>query len=356
MLGHQLVPHGARNFVLKFRTCTMKNAIVTIAVGLLALVIGLFVGRITGNNQKEIAKPISKNRSEISETRMKGGYKFVNPLLECDQSEPILRNSVKELERELKSFISKTVGSSEVEHVSVYYRDLNNGPWMGIESNQPFSPASLLKVPVMIAALKKAESDKGLLNRTFKFDASVPLDMVDPNILDEQIYFGKSYTYKNLIERMIVNSDNNAKNMLVSIVGDDDIFEVWTDLGVPVPTDQTPEDFLSVKDYSSFFRILYNATYLSRSMSELALEILSNTRFDSGLSAGVPSSLLLCNKFGERGFADSNVKQLHDCGIVYVENAPYLICVMTRGKDWQTQADLIAEISRLVYEAHLDVK
>jgi len=334
----------------------MKNMVVIGATVLLSLALGIFIGRMTTDGQEEAQKPRAQGRSEISETRVKGTYKFVNPLLECDQAEPTLRASVKGLEKELKAYISKAVSAHEVEIISVYYRDLNNGPWIGIGSNQPFSPASLLKVPVMIAALKKVESDKGLLNRTFKFDASVPLDMVDPNILDEQIKFGSSYTYRNLIERMIVNSDNKAKNMLVSIVGDDDIFKVWTDLGVPVPTDQTAEDFLTVRDYSSFFRILFNATYLSRDMSELALEILSGTRFDSGLSAGIPPQVVMSNKFGERGFADSNLKQLHDCGIVYSGKSPYLICVMTRGTDWQTQAGIIADISRMVYEAHIDVR
>lgn len=334
----------------------MKNIILTVAFSLLALALGVVIGRMTSDGQEEVQKPQAQKRSDISETRVKGSYKFVNPLLECDQAEPTLRASVKGLEQELKSYIAKSVSASEVEMVAVYYRDLNNGSWIGIGSSQPFSPASLLKVPVMIAALKKAEGDKGLLSRKFKFDASVPMDFVDPNILDEQIRFGSSYTYRELIERMIVNSDNNAKNMLVGIVGDDDIFKVWSDLGVPIPTDQSAEDFLTVKDYSSFFRILFNATYLSRDMSELALEILSSTRFDSGLSAGIPAGVVMSNKFGERGFADSNIKQLHDCGIVYSDKSPYLICVMTRGTDWQMQAGIIAEISRMVYAAHTDVR
>ncbi|MCF8257400.1 MAG: class A beta-lactamase-related serine hydrolase [Flavobacteriales bacterium] len=333
----------------------MRNYVVPAVIGLSALAIGFCVGRFTCD-EHGMRKPLASIRSEVSETRVKGNFHFINPLLECDQSTPVLRANVKELEKELVSFINNSTATADIEHVSLYYRDLNNGPWIGIGTNKPFSPASLLKVPVMIAALKQAERDLALLNRSFKFDSSVPVDMVDPNILDEQIKFGGSYTFKSLIERMIINSDNNAKNMIVHILGDDAIFGVWNDLGVPVPTDRTPEDFLTVRDYSSFFRVLFNATYLSREMSEMGLEILSRTKFDSGLSAGIPNEVQMSNKFGERGFADSNVKQLHDCGIVYSGKSPYLICVMTRGTDWQKQADLIAEISRMVYQAHTDVK
>lgn len=291
-------------------------------------------------------------RSELSETRVSGSFKFISPLLECDNSLPGGRTSIKNMEVKLKAYVATVNNTDKVEHISVYYRDLNNGPWMGIDIAHPFSPASLLKVPVMIAALKKAESDRSLLHRKFKFDASVPADFVDPNILDEVIKFGNSYAYVDLIQRMVVNSDNNAKNLLVGVLGDDAIFNVWRDLGVAVPDANATEDFLTVREYSSFFRILYNATYLNKDMSELALEILSRSRFDYGLQAGLPAGIVLSNKFGERGFADSNKKQLHDCGIVYAGNSPYLLCVMTKGTDWDTQAEIIGEISHLVYVAH----
>lgn len=333
----------------------MNSKLLTPVIAVVAFILGLLVAHFIPGGEKA-AVPEEQQQpkgAEMIETRLKGGFRFISPLLECDNSAAFMRPSIRQLEAELKTYVTNTLKDDDITDVSVYYRDLNNGPWMGIGINKPFSPASLLKVPVMIAALHLAERDKGLLQRRFKFDASVPFDGVDPNILDEQIQFGKSYTYLDLIERMIVNSDNNAKNLLVNIIGDDDVFTVWDDLGIPVPTAETPEDFLTVRDYSSFFRILYNATYLSKEMSELGLDILSRTRFDVGLESGLPDKVMLSNKFGERGFAESNLKQLHDCGIVYADDAPYLICVMTRGYDWQQQADIIAEVSRRVYEAHV---
>lgn len=106
----------------------MKNIILTVAFSLLALALGVVIGRMTSDGQEEVQKPQAQKRSDISETRVKGSYKFVNPLLECDQAEPTLRASVKGLEQELKSYIAKSVSASEVEMVAVYYRDLNNGP------------------------------------------------------------------------------------------------------------------------------------------------------------------------------------------------------------------------------------
>jgi hypothetical protein len=203
---------------------------------------------------------------------------------------------------------------------------------------------------VLIAALKKVENDPGLLYREFEFDSTVLVDSTAPAFPDDQIAFGESYTYRDLMERMIIFSDNNAQNLLLNIIGEEGFFEIWRDFGVDVPTANTPDDFLTVREYAAFFRILYNGTYLSHEMSEYALEILSRSRFDLGLQQGIPSRVTLSSKFGERYFFGTEIKQLHDCGIVYAERAPYLMCVMTRGRDWDTQLDIITQLSRMVYE------
>ncbi|MDO8560151.1 MAG: serine hydrolase [bacterium] len=57
---------------------------------------------------------------------------------------------------------------------------------------------------------------------------------------------------------------------------------------------------MSVKDYASFFRILYNASYLNREQSERALGLMTKTRFRDGIIAGVPAGRPVAHKFGER--------------------------------------------------------
>jgi beta-lactamase class A len=332
----------------------MERSRIVLSVALVALALsgGFVVGRFSVHPAAE-ERPQLFEKPGMSETRVKGEFRYINPLLECDQMKPLLRPEIRTLEAELEVYVREAKSRLSISHVSYYYRDLNNGVWIGSELGKAFAPASLLKVPILIAALKVVESNPGLLEKKFSYDSSVYQDHIDPNLPDEQIVFGKSYTLRDLMERMIINSDNTAKNMIMGIIGDDKLMEVWKDLGVPEPAANSPEDFITVKDYSSFFRILYNATYLNRELSEMALEILSRTRFDVGLAKGVPNGVELSNKFGERGFSDSNIKQLHDCGIVYAQGSPYLVCVMTRGVDWQNQAELIAEISRKVYEAHM---
>jgi hypothetical protein len=90
----------------------------------------------------------------------------------------------------------------------------------------------------------------------------------------------------------------------------------------------------------------------------LALELLTKTDFDKGLVAGVPSGTLVAHKFGEKtintvgisGQINNTIHELHDCGIIYIPNDPYFLCVMTKGNDFETLASVIKDISGIVWK------
>ena len=211
-----------------------------------------------------------------------------------------------------------------------------------------YSPASLLKLPVMMAYFKKVESDPELLKKKVKYLGKEVLlgQSIKP---DRQIEKGKEYTVEDLIFRMMIYSDNAALTLLEENIEPILIDKVTLDLGVETATEKSPDDFMSVKGYAGLFRILYNASYIEKSYSEKALDILSHTEFDKGLVAGIPKGVTIAHKFGEREIGN-NIKQLHDCGIVY-HTRPYLLCVMTRGKDLNVLANIISQISKLTYDS-----
>jgi beta-lactamase class A len=64
--------------------------------------------------------------------------------------------------------------------------------------------------------------------------------------------------------------------------------------------------------------------------------------------AGVPAGISVANKFGERELADGT-RQLHDCGIVYHPERPYVLCVMTKGASFEQLSRTVADVSQLVY-------
>jgi beta-lactamase class A len=317
---------------------------------ILGVTIGYFLGYLTTNTPKTHIVQEVKSKPNYSEIRA-GGYQFTNPLLDCDNFNSSLQKNYVDLQNKLTDYINSVLNNGTANHVSVYFRSLNDGPWIGINENDNYSPASLLKVPILIAVLKKAESNNAILKKKILYNKTIE-DNVSPNIVDKKsIILGNSYTVDELLEYMIIHSDNNAKALLLGLIGDEFLTSVMLDLGVNLKTRDLTIDFISVKEYSSFYRILYNSSYLSRQMSEKALEILSRTEFKKGIPDKLPKNIKISHKFGERGFADSNLKQLHDCGIVYFSDSPYLLCIMTKGSDFKILATIISDISGIVYNS-----
>ena len=198
----------------------------------------------------------------------------------------------------------------------------------------------------MLAYFKEQENNPKIFSQDIIYTKEYDLygkQAIKPEIMLEQ---GKTYNVKDLIGRMVVYSDNSAQQMLMK-----NAQSFWRtpykDLGIDMPEDTQAENFMSVVDYARFFRILYNASYLNKQNSNITLGILTQTTFKDGLVAGIPPNILVAHKFGERSLGD--IKQLHDCGIVYYPSRPYLLCIMTRGTDFNNLKKVIAKISKEVY-------
>jgi beta-lactamase class A len=146
---------------------------------------------------------------------------------------------------------------------------------------------------------------------------------------------------------MLIKSDNSAVHVISRNIPEKYIDNVFLSIGVPYK-DVREEVGISVKDYATFFRVLFNSSYLNRQMSEKLLEILSRAEYKNGLVAGIKNKdITISHKFGERVTEDSS--QLHDCGIVYYPESPYLVCIMTKGNDFYKQQVAIQMLSEFVY-------
>lgn len=327
-----------------------KQAFLVFLVLGLTLFLGVSLGVLIGKNLTE--KEIFSQNIE----RHKAGFSLISPLLECNLDQTFGEKRYKTIKTKVKNLVETKVSQKEIRKISVYFRDLNSGYWFGFEENEKFTPASLLKVPVMIVALKKAEQNPDFLQEKVKVDElDATEESFSPNIKPGiSIKEGEVYSVWELIERMIINSDNSALFILQQLIREAEEYELYKDLGINLPSGKI-DDFMSVKEYASFFRVLYNASYLNKQMSERALELLVQVDFKEGLAGGVPKGILVANKFGERGYENQSIKQLHDCGIIYYPHSPYLLCVMSRGDDFNVSSQVVREISRVVYQTRLEI-
>ena len=197
-----------------------------------------------------------------------------------------------------------------------------------------------------MAYLKQEESTPGLLDKKITYHHSNL--GYGQNFVKDSLVEGQQYTNSQLLERLIVNSDNQACFILEKNIGQEKIDQVYKEFTVDVARGNKMQDFMPVTQYMQILKTLYNATYVSRKNSEYAMELLTRSDFDYGIKAGVPSEIKVANKFGEK--ADRTDFQLHDCGIVYYPGSPYMIGVMTKGKDYKKMAQTIQRISTNIFE------
>lgn len=279
-------------------------------------------------------------------------FPFINPARRCKDI-PLLPE-FEGLEDELEAWAEQRRASIPTEYLSVYFRDLQNGPWFGIHEDEFFTPASLFKVPLMMAVLKTAAAKPDLLEAWVETDAELP---VPKNDLDDtqRVVPGRRYTVEELLRLMIVHSDNAAAVLLERYVnahaGARHPYDaVFDEMGIRVAQADDKISALTVKSYASFFRYLYNASYLGKEMSDRALALLAHSEFRDGIVAGVPSDIRVSHKFGIVNIQGQDTKQFHDCGIVYHPRRPYLLCIMTRSTDISRAAEAIRYVSRRIYE------
>lgn len=286
------------------------------------------------------------------------GYSFINPLLFTITEGTNVSSEYRPLKDIISDYADRALADNDASDISIYFRSLNTSEWISINEDETFSPASMLKVVTLIAIMREAETNRSLL------ETSVALRGEDEDLVDSQVRYpvedpirsGRSYTVQTLVDHLIIDSDNVANNALINLIGKEKINKTYEDMRLPVPSINGRG--YTAEEYSHLFRALYNATYLSRSVSEKVLDLLSKTKFDHGLVAGIPEGTVISHKFGIKTVLSPNptqttpvveYRELHDCGIVYYPDSPYFLCVMTRGSDFDNLEKVIQNVSQLVW-------
>lgn len=317
----------------------------SIFLSILAFGLGYFVSK--GNG-----KPISK-KNEKAVTASTQFYPHLNPISECVREKGMNVEELTTFRPIIESRIEQFCRLHKGAVISYYFRDLNNGISIGINEKQLFSPASLMKVPILIAVLKEAETDPGILDKAIKYNER-DFTMVDEEAGIQKVD-GNLYPVNVLLEHSIVYSDNRASLMLMALIGMDKLSRVEDDLNLHVKDEYNEStNFVSVKHYAGVFRILYNAAYLNESMSEKAIQLLLKSKYEGGIRKGIPSNTLIAHKYGERDVINASGEreaiQLHHFGIVYYQSKPFILGIMTRGAVRKEDKEkLITDLAQITY-------
>jgi beta-lactamase class A len=286
-----------------------------------------------------------------NEAVCKRQYRLIDAKTECGPPPTIDKREYSALQNKLVRYIASEKSLGHINDVALYFRDLENGPTLGINQNMDFAPASLLKLPVALVFLSQAQDDPLLLDKPLSIKEPLwtfeeyfpPEKKIDPH---------EPHSIEKLLMASLQYSDNDANALLqlyLKNTGQEGaVVRIFQELGL-IPEENPEDDTITVLTYARILRGLYHSIYLEPNMSERVLTWLSHSTFAQGMVGGLPSSLTVAHKFGER-FAESGEKELHDCGIVYFPGNPYLLCVMTKGDDFDELASVIQSLSKQVYE------
>jgi beta-lactamase class A len=271
-------------------------------------------------------------------------YEFIQPLLMAN----LMTESTKlqGLRTKIEGYINEVKSNQKAEDITVYFRKMNNGEWFCVNPNQTYNPASMSKIIYILTYLKEAEYNPNALNKRVFF-AKHFSEGNQQNIQNFTLKENAYYTVKQLMDFMIQYSDNDATLLLSQNMNVGIYQQIFKDLDLPTPP-TAGEYYITALDYSKFFRVLYNASYIRPEYSEYALGLLTQSTYKDGLCAGVPANYKIAHKFGERIIGDK--AQLHEFGIIFYDGDPYMLGIMSKGSSLKQLSEILAQISRITFD------
>jgi beta-lactamase class A len=135
------------------------------------------------------------------------GSTLVNPLLDCEVDSEQAFHELLPFKDSIAARIEQLIHEGKADYVSLYFRDLANGPWMGVNESDTFSPGSLVKVPLMMSVFQLAQSDPTFLGKTYEYTGEIDNTRLQNVLPSQNLEIGKQYSVDELVRRMIVYSD-----------------------------------------------------------------------------------------------------------------------------------------------------
>lgn len=271
----------------------------------------------TIENREDVAGTSSSttNTTDSNNTKKDGDNSNTN---NSNNSSASSSNTSKqsEVEEYLKSAASGTW--------SVYAKDLtSNSDIASVNADAKMQSASVIKLFIMATA----------------YDEMAKGNMVPTEVSSD-------------IKLMITQSDNDATNRMIDRLGFDKINSYIKSNGYSntvlsrkmLASTANGDNYTSSKDAAKILENIYNHKCVSYEASEQMMTYLKAQERTGKIPAGVPSGVQTANKTGELDTVEN------DAAIVFKDNAPYVLVVMSSGlSDTAKARQNIVDISKIVY-------
>ena len=233
-------------------------------------------------------------------------------------------------------------------HVSLYYLPLEGGCAMHHNENEPLLAASVIKIPIMVEAFRRFE--EGTLSPEAVHVLKEEEKMPSCGALN-RMHAGLEVSMMDLVELMIVLSDNTATNILIDILGIENVNATMRAEGLVKSTLRRKlfdaaghaagiENHVTAREMGMLLEKMYRGTLISEAASARMIEILKNQKLNGKMPFYLkPRGIISAHKTGE----DTGIT--HDVGIVFARN-PFVMCMLSNETEVPVFERLIQEIAR----------
>ncbi|MCQ4922458.1 class A beta-lactamase-related serine hydrolase [Tissierella carlieri] len=224
--------------------------------------------------------------------------------------------------------------------IGLYANDFK-GNIIEINSDDKFETASTIKVFVLAELYKQIHENKINPHKILEYEKENYV--VGSGILRDLDY-GVEMTAKSFATLMIIISDNIATNVLIDLLGIDNINNTCADLGLKDTILHNKIDFekysklgtTTPRDYGRFFELLYKKELWSKEISEEMIDILKKQHYNTILTRDLPQYFLDSENTGDEELISIASKSgsmdacRNDGGIVYTPYGGYVISLFTK--------------------------
>lgn len=270
---------------------------------------------------------------------------------------------------DLQGYVTRELNGLQARS-SIYAKHLPSGKTVELRADVPMNTLSVIKIPVMILAFRDAEAGKLKLGERYTIR---PEDLRRGSGLLQTFDVGVSPTYRDLIEQMIITSDNTATDIMIRTVGlarvnamlaelgfretrlnrtAGDLFrEVWIradakhasmtdrevyDRGFPSDAESSRRSFTlegdstrwlgrtTAREMATMLEGILNAKYASKLSSEVMVGMLRRQFYASRLPQRIQFRASVAHKTGDWPPIAGN-----DVGIIFYPGGPSIVSVFT---------------------------
>ncbi|HTN15806.1 MAG TPA: class A beta-lactamase [Sphingomonadaceae bacterium] len=265
----------------------------------------------------------------------------------------------------LEQYVAKLADGTNG-RIGVAAIDLTTGEQVSVLGNQRFPMASTSKVAVAATFLEGV--DKGRWKLDDKFPLMVPLPSQKLSTKAAPVKPGKLLTARELINLMLVHSNNQATDGLLAVVGGPRAVSAWVkragidgfsldrDIATLVRDEKEfdPSLYIDPRDSSTplamvqLLKGLHEGRWLSKSSRELLFATMENCRTGPNRIKGqMPADVLVAHKTGSLYNTSSDVGVITDPNGHSIAVAIY---VTGGGMNRGYRIDRIATIARAIYD------